>query len=73
MNKQFEERLAFLKSIFGEPDAPTYPNVRVVEHTKCKGKSHVLEMLEQLQNKGAEGLMLVFRQNVRDQAFFDPP
>jgi hypothetical protein len=92
VNKQFEERLAFLKSIFGEPDAPKYPNVRVVEHTECKGKVHVMETLEQLQNKGAEGLMLrqpksyvplygilsptlimIIPQNLRTQAFFNPP
>lgn len=57
-NRPFEERIAFLKKIFGEHDNPTYPNVVVVEHIKCTGKSHVLEKLDELQKKGAEGLML---------------
>lgn len=57
-HKPFEARLAFLKSIFGPPDAPTYSNVVVVEQIKCTGKQHVLDRLEALQKKGAEGLML---------------
>jgi hypothetical protein len=55
---RFEERLEWLKKIFGPSDAPTYSNVMVVEHVLCKGKSHVMEMLDDLQKKGAEGLML---------------
>ncbi|KAG8794282.1 hypothetical protein FRC17_008315, partial [Serendipita sp. 399] len=57
-NRPFEERLAFLKTIFGDSDAPTYSNVIVVEHIKCTGKNHVVERLKELQKKGAEGLML---------------
>ncbi|KAG8801630.1 hypothetical protein FRC18_007752 [Serendipita sp. 400] len=57
-NKPFEERLAFLKKIFGDSDSPTYPNVILVEHIKCTGKDHVLDKLQELQKKGAEGLML---------------
>jgi DNA ligase-1 len=57
-HKPFEARLAFLRSIFGPPDAPTYSNVVVVEHIKCTGKKHLLDRLETLQKKGAEGLML---------------
>ncbi|KAG8804765.1 hypothetical protein FRC16_000019 [Serendipita sp. 398] len=57
-NKPFEERLAFLKKIFGDSDSPTYPNVILVEHVKCTGKDHVLDKLQELQKKGAEGLML---------------
>jgi DNA ligase-1 len=57
-NRPFEERLAFLKKIFGDSDSPKYPNVVVVDHVECKGKDHLNEMLDDLQKKGAEGLML---------------
>lgn len=57
-NKPFEERLAFLTKLFGEPDQPKYKNVSVVGHEKCKGRQHLMDMLDELQNKGAEGLML---------------
>jgi DNA ligase 1 len=50
--------MRYLKDTFGEPDAPKYPHIVVVDQTKAKDKVHVLEMLDDVQNKGGEGLML---------------
>ena len=50
--------MQYLRDTFGEPDAPKHPHIVVVDQTKAKDKDHVLEMLDTVQNKGGEGLML---------------
>lgn len=51
----FEDRLEFCKKTFKKLGIRW---VRVLEHTVCKDKAHVLEMLEDIIEKGGEGLML---------------
>ena len=54
----FEQRMQYLRDTFGEPDAPKYSHIIVVDQTKAKNKDHVLEMLDSVHSKGGEGLML---------------
>lgn len=51
----FEKRLEFCNKTFKKLGIRW---VRVLEHTVCKNKAHVLEMLEDIIEKGGEGLML---------------
>jgi DNA ligase-1 len=53
LDKPFEERVAHLKQMFAN-----HPFVRIVEHTKCQGKPHLLKKLAEMEAQGAEGLML---------------
>lgn len=50
--------MKWLHSRYGPPDAPKYPNFVVVDQTICKDKEHMQDVLEQVQKKGGEGLML---------------
>lgn len=51
----FEDRLEYCRKTFKKLGIRW---VRVLEHTVCRDKAHVLEMLDDIIEKGGEGLML---------------
>lgn len=54
-DEPFEDRIEFCKKTFSKLGIRW---VNVLDHTVCKDKDHVLEMLEDVIEKGGEGLML---------------
>ena len=54
----FEDRMAFLKSLFGPSGSYACPEVHLVEQTQAEGRDHVLKMLKDIESEGGEGLML---------------
>ncbi|KAJ7040743.1 DNA ligase [Mycena alexandri] len=54
----FEDRVAFLKKLFGPGGKYECPEVVLVEHEKAKNRKHVLEKLKEIEELGGEGLML---------------
>ncbi|KAJ7472296.1 DNA ligase/mRNA capping enzyme [Mycena galericulata] len=57
-NTAFEDRVAFLKKLFGPGGKYECPEVVLVEHEKAKDRDHVLEKLKEIEGLGGEGLML---------------
>ncbi|KAJ7768304.1 hypothetical protein B0H16DRAFT_313544 [Mycena metata] len=57
-NTDFEDRVAFLKKLFGPGGKYECPEVVLVEHEKAKSRKHVLEKLKEIEELGGEGLML---------------
>jgi len=53
---KFEDRMSRLRDRFD--DKTKNPNVKVVEHIKCKDAQHIVTLLKEIENKGGEGLML---------------
>lgn len=60
----FEDRVAFLKSLFGPGGSHTHPVIQLVEQTLAKDREHVLQELKAVETKGGEGLMLRKPQSV---------
>ena len=54
----FEDRLAFLKTLFGPSGSHACPKVHLLEQTQVESREHVLKMLKEIESKGGEGLML---------------
>lgn len=54
-DEPFEDRIAFCKKTFNKLRIRW---VEVLEHTICKDRDHVFEMLDEVCEKGGEGLML---------------
>ncbi|KAJ7176641.1 DNA ligase [Mycena filopes] len=54
----FEDRVAFLKKLFGPGGKYECPEVILVEHEKAKNRKHVLDKLKEIEELGGEGLML---------------
>ncbi|KZV81906.1 DNA ligase/mRNA capping enzyme, partial [Exidia glandulosa HHB12029] len=54
----FEKRLELLGSIFGKGGSHACDHVVVVKQTLVKDRDHVLEMLQDVEAQGGEGLML---------------
>jgi len=58
-DQPFEERLEWLNSTFKlKIGGPKIEHVRVVDHIQAEGREHVLELLEEIEGVGGEGLML---------------
>lgn len=60
-DKPFEKRLEEMKKLFDGlkgADGKRTPWIEVLPHTKCKGKEHLMEVLDELTAEGAEGVML---------------
>jgi DNA ligase 1 len=58
-DKPFEERIEFLKKMFGKggSHASMY-RIKVVEQQEVRDRDHVLERLKEIEELGGEGLML---------------
>ncbi|KAJ3047294.1 hypothetical protein HK097_011659 [Rhizophlyctis rosea] len=59
----FETRISRLKTFYKSLPSSSHPSgdhptIVIVDHTKCKGSDHVKELLEEVEEKGGEGLML---------------
>jgi DNA ligase 1 len=54
----FEDRMSFLKKLFGPGGSHECKEVVLVEHEKAKNKQHVLDKLKEIETLGGEGLML---------------
>ncbi|KAJ6466915.1 hypothetical protein C8R45DRAFT_838778 [Mycena sanguinolenta] len=54
----FEDRVAFLKKLFGPGGKYECPEVVLVQHEKAKDRQHVLDTLKEVEGLGGEGLML---------------
>ena len=54
----FEDRISFLKELFGPEGSHACAEVVVVEHEKAKDRQHVLDKLKEIETLGGEGLML---------------
>lgn len=54
-DEPFEDRIAFVQETFRKLRIRW---VHVLEHTECKGRKHLLDMLDDICAKGGEGLML---------------
>ncbi|EST07741.1 DNA ligase, ATP-dependent, central [Kalmanozyma brasiliensis GHG001] len=62
-SRPVEERWAELEQRFGSTDGLDIdslegPQIKLVKHIKCKGRSHLAELMESVEVKGGEGLML---------------
>lgn len=54
----FEDRIEFLKKLFGKDGSHSAEQVHVVEHEKVTSKEHVFDKLKEIEGLGGEGLML---------------
>jgi DNA ligase-1 len=57
-DEPFEERIDFLKKLFGPGGTYASEQVEVVEHEEAKSRQHVLDKLREIEALGGEGLML---------------
>lgn len=62
-SRPVEERWAELERRFGSTDGLDIdslegPQIKLVKHIKCEGRSHLTELMESVEIKGGEGLML---------------
>ena len=51
----FEERIGYLQAIV---ESVQNPYLQIVEQIRCKGLNHMLEILDKVEKKGGEGIML---------------
>lgn len=54
----FEERVDFLKKLFGPGGTHASDKIKVVEHELATSRQHVLDKLKEIESLGGEGLML---------------
>ncbi|KAF8579883.1 DNA ligase/mRNA capping enzyme [Ramaria rubella] len=54
----FEDRMAFLQTLFGPSGSHASPEIQIVEQTEVQSREQILEMLKDVESKGGEGLML---------------
>ncbi|KAG5643488.1 hypothetical protein DXG03_000876 [Asterophora parasitica] len=54
----FEERIDFLKKVFGPGGSHASDIVEIVEHEVAMSREHVLDKLKEIESLGGEGLML---------------
>ncbi|CBQ72011.1 related to DNA ligase [Sporisorium reilianum SRZ2] len=62
-SKPVEERWAEIEKRFGSTegldiDSLQGPQIKLVKHIKCEGRAHLAELMESVELKGGEGLML---------------
>ncbi len=58
-DQPFEERLEWLHSTFRlKIGGPKIEHVRVVDHIQAESREHVLDLLQEIEGVGGEGLML---------------
>ena len=57
-DKPFEERMEFLKTLFGPGGSHASDIVHLVEQTLATSRQHVLDQLKEVEALGGEGLML---------------
>jgi len=57
-DEPFEDRIEFLKKLFGKDGSHASEFVVVVEHEQAKDRQHVLDKLKEVESLGGEGLML---------------
>ncbi|ETS63010.1 hypothetical protein PaG_02782 [Moesziomyces aphidis] len=62
-SRPVEERWAELEKRFGSTDgldidAIHGSSIKLVQHVKCEGRDHLIELMETVESKGGEGLML---------------
>jgi DNA ligase-1 len=54
----FEDRVSFLKELFGPGGSHACAEVVLVEHEMARDRQHVLDKLKEIESLGGEGLML---------------
>jgi len=57
-NDPFEDRIDFLKKLFGPGGTYASEQIEVVEHELATSRQHVLDKLKEIESLGGEGLML---------------
>lgn len=57
-SQPFEERIEYLKKMFGPEGEYASDKVVIVEHELATSKEHVLDKLKEIETLGGEGLML---------------
>lgn len=57
-NDAFEDRIDFLKKLFGPGGSHASDQIEVVEHEQATSRQHVLDKLKEVESLGGEGLML---------------
>ncbi|RDB20051.1 DNA ligase [Hypsizygus marmoreus] len=57
-HESFEDRITFLKNLFGPGGSHASELVQIVEHELATSRTHVLDKLKEIETLGGEGLML---------------